>query len=217
LLQCEPSSLRIEHGMIRRDNGEPANLTLAEIARAVAPGGALFTGEAALEAQHVYQAEHPVTYGLSVHVCKIRLDPRTGFFNLLDYLVVHDAGRSLNPIVVEGQIVGGVADGIGGALFSELEYDSEGQLLTGSLADYLVGTAPDIPRIRLRHMETRPTTNPLGVRGIGEGGVIPAGAAIANALARAIGAKRVGHETPLFTLPLKPERVLAACRAAGLS
>jgi 2-furoyl-CoA dehydrogenase large subunit len=132
-------------------------------------------------------------------------------------LVVHDAGRSLNPIIVEGQIVGGVAEGIGGALFSELQYDSEGQLLTGSLADYLVGTAPDIPRIRLRHMETRPTTNPLGVRGIGEGGVIPAGAAIANALARAIGAKRVGHETPLFTLPLKPERVLAACRAAGLS
>ena len=198
----------------RRDNGEPANLGLAEIARAVAPGGPLFSGDPALEAQFVFQTDQPITYGVSVHACRIKLNPRTGFFRLLDYVVGHDAGRSLNSIIVEGQIVGGAADGIGGALFSELVYDHDAQLLTGSLADYLVATAPEIPRIRLVHMETRPGTNPLGVRGIGEGGVIPAAATIANALARAIDAEKSGHETSLFTLPLGPERVFAACQAA---
>jgi carbon-monoxide dehydrogenase large subunit len=198
-------------------DGEATDLDVAQIARAVAPGGPLFSGDAALEAQFVYKTDQPLTYGLTVHAAKIRLDRRTGFFRVIDYVVGHDAGRSLNAIIVEGQIVGGVADGIGGALFSELVYDGDGQLLTGSLADYLVGTAPEIPRIRLVHLETRPGTNPLGVRGIGEGGVIPAAAAIANALARAIDPTSTGFESALFTLPLKPERVFAACRAAQRS
>ena len=213
LLQCEPSTLSIEHGVIRR-NGSATDLTVAEVASAAAPGGPLFSGEAALESQFVFKTDQPITYGLSAHACKVKLDPRTGFFSLLDYVVSHDAGRSLNPVIVEGQIVGGIVDGIGGALFSEMVYDAEGQLLTGSLADYLVATAPEIPRIRLVHMETRPGTNPLGVRGIGEGGVIPVAATIANALARAIDPKRSGHEAGLFTLPLKPERVFAACKLA---
>jgi CO/xanthine dehydrogenase Mo-binding subunit len=115
-----------------------------------------------------------------VHVVRVRLYPRTGFFKLLDYVVGHDAGSALNPMIVAGQIVGGAIDGIGGALYSEIAYDENGQLLTGSLADYLVATAPDLPRVRIAHLETRPSTNPLGVRGIGEGGVIPAAAAIAN-------------------------------------
>jgi carbon-monoxide dehydrogenase large subunit len=216
LLQCDPASLTVEHGIVKYANGEATNLDVAKIAQAAGPGGPLFAGEAALEAQFVYKADNPITYGINVHACKVRLDPRTGFFRLLDYVVAHDAGRALNPIIVQGQIVGGVADGIGGALFSEMIYDPEGQLLTGSLADYLVVTAPEVPRIRLVHMETRPTTNPLGVRGIGEGGVIPAGAAIANALARAIDPKNSGHEAPLLTLPLKPERVFAACQIARL-
>jgi len=213
LLQCDPSVLSIERGAIRR-NGDATDLTVAEIARAAAPGGPLFSGEAALEAQFVFKTDQPITYGLSAHACKVKVDPRTGFFSLLDYVVGHDAGRALNPIIVEGQIVGGVVDGIGGALFSELVYDEEGQLLTGSLADYLLATAPEIPRIRLSHMETRPSTNPLGVRGIGEGGVIPVAATIANALARAIDPKATGHEIELFTLPLRPERVFSACRRA---
>ena len=167
---------------------------MAAIARAAAPGGALFAGEPALEAQFVYRADELVTYGLTVHAARVRLDPRTGSFRLVDYVVGHDAGRMLNPVIVEGQIVGGVADGIGGALLSELIYDDEGQLLTGSLADYLVATAPDIPRIRLVHLETRPQSNPLGVRGVGEGGVIAAAAAITNALARAIDPVATGFE-----------------------
>jgi carbon-monoxide dehydrogenase large subunit len=214
LLQCDPASLTLERGICKRANGESTGLDIAKIAQATTPGGPLFAGEAALEAPFVYKADDPITYGMSVHACKVKLDPRTGFFSLFDYVVAHDAGRMLNPIIVEGQIVGGAADGIGGALFSEMIYDAEGQLLTGSLADYLVVTAPEVPRIRLVHMETRPSTNPLGVRGIGEGGVIPVGAAIANALARAIDPKDTGHELPLLTLPLKPERVFASCQMA---
>jgi CO/xanthine dehydrogenase Mo-binding subunit len=215
LLQCSAGELAIENGDIRYRDGRPADLTIGQIARAVAPGGALFDGEGALEASCVYEARQPLTSGFSVHIAKVRLDPRSGFFRILDYVVTHDAGRALNRMIVDGQVVGAVADGIGGAMFSEMVYDAEGQPLTGSLADYLVATAPEVPRIRVIHVDSPSSTNPLGVRGVGEGGIIPVAAALTNALARAIDPDRSGHETPLFSLPLKPERVFAACRLAA--
>ena len=120
-------------------------------------------------------------------------------------------------MIVDGQVVGGVADGIGGVMFSEIVYDAEGQLLTGSLADYLVATAPEVPRIRVLHADSPSSTNPLGVRGVGESGIIPVAAALTNALARAIDPARTGHEVPLLSIPLKPERVFRACQAARAS
>ena len=146
LLQCRAAELDIEDGQLKFRDGRATDLTIGGIARAVAPGGALFEGDAALEASYVYEARQPLTSGFSVHIAKIRLDPRTGFFRVLDYLVTHDAGRALNRMIVDGQVVGAVADGIGGAMFSEMTYDADGQPLTGSLADYLVSTAPEIPR-----------------------------------------------------------------------
>jgi carbon-monoxide dehydrogenase large subunit len=95
-------------------------------------------------------------------------------------------------------------------------YGADGQPLTASLADYLVATAPEIPRVRVFHVDSPSTTNPLGVRAVGEGGIIPVAAALANAVARAIDPTLTGHEQALFSLPLRPERVLAACRRAGL-
>lgn len=217
LLNCDAALLTVTKGIVHRTDGDPASIPVGHIARAILPGGALFTGtEIAMEAQYVYWADQPMTCGMSMHIARVKLNPRTGFFQILDYLVAHDAGRELNPMIVRGQIVGGVVDGIGGALFSEIEYDENGQLLTGSLADYAVATAPDVPRIGLIHRETRPTTNPLGVRGIGEGGLIATGAVLVNALARAIDARGTGHEKPLLALPLRPERVFNACRIAGL-
>jgi aerobic carbon-monoxide dehydrogenase large subunit len=216
LLQCDASELDIENGEVRYRDGRSTDLTIGKIARAVAPGGALFEGEAALEARYVYEAKQPMTSGFSVHVAKIRLDPRTGCFRIDDYLVTHDAGRALNRMIVEGQLVGGVADGIGGAMLSEMVYDAQGQPLAGSLADYLVATAPEIPRIRVVHIDSRSDTNALGVRPVGEGGIIPVAAALTNALARAIDPVRTGHEVALFSLPLRPERVLAACERAAL-
>ena len=214
LLQTDASELDVIDGEIVRKSGESTDLTLADIAKAVQPGGQLFAGEAALQAVHIYKSNHPLTIGGTVHLAKVSLDRRTGFFEVVDYFVMHDAGRTINAMVVDGQIIGGAVDGIGGAILSELVYDTEAQPLSSTLADYMVATAPDVPRIRMGEMETRPGTNPLGVRGIGESGVIPAAPAIANALVRAIKPDGTGHEDPLFTLPLKPERVFAACRAA---
>lgn len=214
LLQEKPADLTIRNGRIWTVAGRETDIDLARIAQSVLPGGPLHAGEQALEAQFLYKADRPVTYGMSAHAAKVKLDPRTGFFEIVDYMVGHDAGRAINHMIVEGQIVGGAADGIGGALFSELIYDEEGQLLTGSLADYLVATAPELPRIRLAEMETVPGTNPLGVRGIGEGGLIPAAPAIANALARAMGSPDVNFEGSLYKVPLKQERVFQACRLA---
>jgi CO/xanthine dehydrogenase Mo-binding subunit len=215
LLQCSAFELAIEHGEIAYRDGRRTDLTIGEVARAIAPGGMLFEGEAMLEASYVYEGKQLLTSGFSVHVAKIRLDPRTGFFHVDDYVVTHDAGRALNRTIVDGQVVGAVADGIGGAMFSEMVYDAEGQPLTGSLADYLVATAPEIPRIRVVHVDSPSRTNPLGVRGVGEGGIIPVAAALTNALARAIDPTRTGHEILLFSLPLTPERVFAACRHAA--
>ena len=153
-----------------------------------------------------------VVLSTTMLISTVVIDPATGFFRLLKYFVAHDCGRPLNRAIVEGQVVGGVAEGIGGAILSNVIYAQDGQPLTGSLADYLVTTAPEVPSVRLVHRDTRSTTNPLGVRGIGEGGLIPVAAAITNALARAIDAERSGHEQALFELPLAPERVLAACK-----
>jgi carbon-monoxide dehydrogenase large subunit len=216
LLQCRAAELDIAQGRLTFRDGRATDLSVGAIARAVAPGGALFEGDAALEASYVYEARQVLTSGFSVHIAKIRLDPHTGCFRVLDYLVTHDAGRALNRMIVDGQVVGGVADGIGGAMFSEMIYDADGQPVTGSLADYLVSTAPEIPRIRVLHVDSPSSTNPLGVRGVGEGGIIPVAAALTNAVARAIDPVRTGHEQALFSLPLRPERVLAACRRAGL-
>ena len=217
LLQCSDGALTIVAGAIKYRDGRSTELTVGDVARAIAPGGALFDGEFALQASHVYEARDVLTSGISMHVAKVRLDPRTGFFRVLDYLAVHDAGRALNRMIVDGQVVGGVADGIGGVMFSEIVYDAEGQLLTGSLADYLVATAPEVPRIRVLHADSPSSTNPLGVRGVGESGIIPVAAALTNALARAIDPARTGHEVSLLSIPLKPERVFRACQAARAS
>jgi carbon-monoxide dehydrogenase large subunit len=216
LLQTSADELDIADGQLRFRDGRATDLTVGAIARAVAPGGALFDGEAALEASHIYEARQPLTSGFSVHVAKVRVDPSTGCVRVLDYVVTHDAGRALNRMIVDGQVIGAVADGIGGAMLSEVIYDADGQLLTASLADYLVASAPEIPTIRVLHVDSPSTTNPLGVRGVGEGGIIPVAAALANAVARAIDPTGTGHEQALFSLPLRPDRVLAACRRAGL-
>ncbi len=216
LLKCEATDVEIVGGSAHK-KGSKESLVLGDVARAVGPGGSLFTGDAALTADFVYNATQLSTYSMSVHAVKVRVNPKTGFFSLLDYLVVHDAGRTMNRTIVDGQVVGGVADGIGGAMLSEMVYDENGQILTGTLADYLVATAPELPRIRVLHHDRPSGTNPLGVRGIGEGGTIAASSAIANALSRAIDAKNTGHEAPLHDLPLRPERVFEACRRAAKS
>ncbi len=215
LLQCASTELTLRDGRFYRANGTETSLTLGDVARALQPGGPLYSGDATLESTYIHDTKNLLTFAMSVHAAKVQVDMQTGIYRVDDYVVVHDAGVMLNEKIVEGQIIGGVIDGIGGLMLSEILYDDEAQLLTGSLADYLVASAPDNPRIRLGHVETRPTTNPLGVRGVGEGGIIATAPAIVNALVKATGASPDHSERFLFRVPLKPEQVLQSIRAGA--
>ena len=113
-----------------------------------------------------------MTYTSAVHVAHVEVDAGTGAVRLLRYLVAHDCGTLINPVIVEGQIHGGVAQGVGGGLLEEMVYDEQGQLLTGTFMDYLVPTAMELPPIETVHLEYPSPRNPLGVKGIGEGGAI---------------------------------------------
>ena len=208
LLQCEGETLSIREGHICRQDGAETELTLGAIAAQSLPGGPLNTGQFALEEDYIYDTGGSLTLALSVHAAKVVLDPKTGFYRIAEYFILHDTGKMLNPKIVEGQIIGGAVDGMGCTMLSQIRHDENGQLLTGSLMDYLVMAAPEAPRVYLSHMETTPTTNPLGVRGVGEGGVIPAPPAITNALRRIISQRPGGKPEALLHLPLGPEEIL---------
>jgi carbon-monoxide dehydrogenase large subunit len=133
-----------------------------------------------------YHEPATVTWSSGAHAAVVALDPETGTVELLRYVVVHDCGREINPMIVAGQVHGGVAQGIGGALYEQIVYDSEGQLLNATLADYLVPTTEEVPTIELDRFETPSSLNALGVRGVGEGGAIAPPAVIAGAVEEAL-------------------------------
>lgn len=133
-----------------------------------------------------YFASPPATFSNATHIAQVEVDPASGEVKLLDYVVVEDCGKMINPLVVDGQIQGGVAQGIGEALVEALVYDRHGQLLTGTLMDYGLPTAHDIPNIRIAHLETPSPWTKGGMKGMGEGGTISPGAAIANAVSDAL-------------------------------
>jgi carbon-monoxide dehydrogenase large subunit len=144
------------------------------------------------------------TYSYGAHAAHVAVDPKTGRIDVLDYVAVEDVGRIINPETLHGQCVGAVVQGLGGAVMEHLVYDADGQLLTGTLADYLMPTASDFPTIRAYAMERAPAPgNPLGAKGAGEGGIVPVGGVIANAVAAAL--KSLGVEPR--ELPLSPPRV----------
>jgi carbon-monoxide dehydrogenase large subunit len=167
-------------------------------------------GFAGLSAEGVFTSSKR-TYSYGAHAAHVTVDPKTGRVRLIDYVAVEDVGRIINPLTLHGQCIGAVVQGLGGALFEHFIYDEQGQLLTGSLADYLMPTASDFPNIRAIALEDKPSpNNPLGAKGAGEGGVIPVGGVIANAVAAAL--------TPLgvepHDLPLSPECVWQLINAA---
>jgi len=151
------------------------------------------------------------TYAYGAHAAHVAVDPRTGAVTILDYVAVEDVGRIINPLTLHGQAMGAIVQGLGGALLEQLVYDDTGQLLTGSLADYLLPTAEDFPSIRVFALESHPSpTNPLGAKGAGEGGIVPVGGVIANAVASALSAFGVEPHA----LPLSPQRVWALIEEA---
>ncbi len=142
-------------------------------------------GAPGLEASEFYSPPHG-SFASGVHGAIIEVDPKIGMVTFVKYAAVHDCGRVINPMVVEGQVHGGVAQGIGGAFFERLVYNEEGQLTNASFMDYLIPTAAEIPSIQVDHVETPSPLNPLGVKGAGEAGVIPVPALFASAIDNAL-------------------------------
>jgi carbon-monoxide dehydrogenase large subunit len=147
---------------------------------------------------------HKHTWSYGAHAAHVSVDAKTGHVALIDYVAVENCGRMINPLTLKGQLVGAVVQGLGGAFLEHLVYDEHGQLLTGSLADYLVPTASDFPKIRGVMMESHPSPiNPLGAKGAGEGGIISVGGVMSNAVADALSSFGVEPRD----LPLSPSRV----------
>jgi carbon-monoxide dehydrogenase large subunit len=189
-LDCPASEIEISDGRAGTSGGR--SVALAELA------GDGIAVEASFENHH----RHTYAYGTAA--AHVAVDPGTGHIALVDYVVVEDVGRIVNPLTLHGQVIGATVQGLGGALMEDLVYDANGQLLTGSLADYLIPTASDFPQIRAVTLQHRPSpTNPLGVKGAGEGGIIPVGGLMVNALANALAAFGVEPRQ----LPLSPGRV----------
>jgi carbon-monoxide dehydrogenase large subunit len=151
------------------------------------------------------------TFSYAAHACAVAVDTRLGTVELLDYVICEDGGVLLNPMVVDGQVLGGLAQGIGTALYEEMPYDSEGQPLASTLADYLLPGATEVPMARLDHMETPSPHTTFGQKGIGEGGAIAPPAAIVNAINDALSA--LGVE--IMECPVSPRRLREAIRRAG--
>jgi carbon-monoxide dehydrogenase large subunit len=190
----------------RRLNCGADEVVLAD-QRAAAPDGKSVSwaelGAEPISAEGMFlNKKHTWAYG--AHAAHVTVDPKTGAVVLLDYVAVENCGRMINPLTLKGQLVGAVVQGLGGTFLEHLAYDDNGQLLTGSLADYLVPTASDFPKIRGYVMESHPSPiNPLGAKGAGEGGIISVGGLISNAIADALSS--LGVE-PL-DLPLSPSVV----------
>ncbi|HEY0753169.1 MAG TPA: aerobic carbon-monoxide dehydrogenase large subunit [Ktedonobacteraceae bacterium] len=168
---------------LRYSYGENARQLMSMKLAGPRPGPALPAerGSPGLEASEYYSPPHG-SFASGIHGAIIEVDPRTGMVTFLKYAAVHDCGRLINPLVVEGQVHGGVAQGIGGAFYERLVYDEMGQLLNASFMDYLLPTAAEVPSIAVDHVETPSPLNPLGVKGAGEAGVIPVPALFASAL-----------------------------------
>jgi len=180
LLEANAQDIEIEDGRVLVRGVPSSAVPLAQVVQSQLPSYAQPGGEP-LEAA-VYHHVPTVTYANGVHIAYVEVDPETGHVRVLRYIVAHDCGRVINPMIVEGQMHGGVAQGIGGALGEALRYDAAGQLLTGTLMEYPVPTADRLPAIETVHLETLSPRNPLGIKGAGEGGAISAPAAIAGAI-----------------------------------
>jgi carbon-monoxide dehydrogenase large subunit len=214
LLQADVAEVHIEQGSARAHG---ASVSLREIARAwylqpqnlpsdVDQGG--------LEVTAGYRPARDIgTFSYATHAALVAVDPGTGRIEILDYVVVEDGGKLVNPMIVDGQVRGGIAQGIGTCLLEAVPFDSQGQPLASSLLDYLLPGATDVPGIRVLHMETPSPHTEFGMKGIGEGGAVGAPAAIVCAVNDAL--RAVGAE--VHDLPLTPVRILDAMAAAVTS
>jgi carbon-monoxide dehydrogenase large subunit len=210
LLQTDPAEVHIANGCVV---GRGASVTLREVARAwylqpqnlpsdVDQGG--------LEVTSGYRAARDMgTFSYATHAALVALDPDTGLIEVIDYVVVEDGGKLINPMIVDGQVQGGAAQGIGTCLMEAVSFDAQGQPLASTMLDYLLPGATEVPEIRVLHMETPSPHTEFGMKGIGEGGAVGPPAAIVSAVNDAL--RVLGAE--VHDLPLTPERILDAIAA----
>ncbi len=212
-LGVSPTDVDVEDGRATARSGNKPSLTFGELARLAQgmPGVSFPDGQAAGLEHTAYFTAPQASYCNGTHVVEVEVDPMTGGVTLLNYTIAHDSGTIINPLIVDGQVQGGTAHGIGNALFEWMKYDGEANPLTATFQDYLLPTAPEVPGCKIIHIETPNPLNPIGVKGAGEGGTIPAPAAIVSAIEDALSPFGVHFGE----MPLMPERIVASLRAAG--
>jgi aerobic carbon-monoxide dehydrogenase large subunit len=212
LLQAPVAVLDVVDGeVVRTDSTAGAAVGLGAIARALAPGSTLRHDRTpGLSADGWFHTSH-MNYPYGVHIAVTRVDRDTGAVEIERYLVAYDIGKAVNPMLIEGQIVGGCAQGIGGTLFEEFLYDERGEPLSVTLADYLMPTAREVPPVEVIICEDAPSPlNPMGLKGAGEGGANAVGAAIASAIDDAL-----GEHNAVTELPITPQRLKRLIRRAA--
>jgi carbon-monoxide dehydrogenase large subunit len=230
LLEADPGDLEFADGAVRVVGSPAHDLRLGQLAAMANPLRYAFgeeSAEAALLTRRVYASQEvplpdgttpglnaveyfsPASgvFGFGMHAVELGVDEATCDVRILNYVVGHDCGRIINPMIVDGQLYGGVAQGIGGALYERMAYDEQGQLLNASFMDFLMPYATEVPEPKLFHTETPSPNNALGVKGVGEAGTIPVAAAIANAISDAIG-------RPIDRMPISPSQLFELIHGA---
>jgi carbon-monoxide dehydrogenase large subunit len=208
LLEAAEGDVEFSGGTFSVKGSPEATMTIQQVALATFAAHNLPDGmEPSLDSDYVYDPEN-FSYPHGTHLCAVEIDSETGFTTIRKYVCVDDIGKIVNPVIVEGQVHGGLAQGIAQALYEEAVYDAEGNLTTGSLVDYLVPAAPDLPHFDTGRTETPATSNPLGVKGVGEAGTIASTPAVMNAIHDAL--RPFGVQD--IAMPATPERVWRALR-----
>jgi carbon-monoxide dehydrogenase large subunit len=213
MLEASEEDLEIEGGEVRVRGVPDMKVALGKLAQAVGgmPGFAMPGGiEPGMEATESFVIDE-LAFANGTQVVEVEVDPETGAVIFLNYVVAHDSGVIINPMIVDGQVIGGVAHGIGNALYEWMGYDDSGQPVTTNFAEYLLVTAPETPDITLLHMESPSPLNPLGVKGVGECGIAPATAAIAAAIEDALRP----FDVRIARVPIRPAEIVGLIREAA--
>ncbi len=208
MLEADEGDLDFADGVFSVKGSPEAKKTIQDVALATFAAHALPEGmEPSINAEAVLDPEN-FSFPHGTHLCAVEVDTETGFTKIRSYVAVDDVGNVINPMIVEGQVHGGIAQGIAQALYEEAVYDAEGNLVTGSLVDYLVPAAPDLPEFTTDRTETPATSNPLGVKGVGEAGTIASTPAVINAIVDALRPYGIND----IRMPATPERVWRAIK-----
>jgi len=208
MLQADPNEIKFADGEARVRGG--AAITIRELARAVHHSSHLFKDDFENGLTSIATYDPAGTFSNACHAVIVEVDPETGRVRIERYVSVEDAGRLINPMIAEGQAHGGIAQGIANALHEEIVYDEHGNILTATLADYLVPSCAEIPRIEVHHLETISEATITGAKGLGEGGTIGAPAAVINAISDALAPLGVSP----YEMPMTPQRIRALIRAS---